>query len=209
MAEQKVIEPVRPEPSQGSASESAVPRSIAEASEFERHHLDVRESDTRAEVPESIRRPEAPKVAFPKLLNRIRSHRVVERIETEKDEKGVRSTLTVYASGPTSIRTQLQEDWKDGPNGPELVGWIAMAADYIIVKLSDPSSSTLSSKLAQRDAKLEATPIPGVYKVNFDGTDPVNLHEINEELKEVAEVEFSEPDFIMGIETSEFNSVQK
>jgi hypothetical protein len=140
-------------------------------------------------------------IPYARILNLIRKEKVVNRIETETDEKGVRSTLTVYANGPTQMRTLLQEDWVDGPNGPELIGWNAMAADYILVKIAgSPSSSEFAGKINDFKAKVSATPIPGVYKVHFDGTDPITLHEIKDSLKAVADVGFSEPDYIMGIE---------
>jgi hypothetical protein len=177
--------------------------SQASPSDFKSESLPVLNSlseETEGRTESSAEKKEKP-VPYSRILNLIRKEKVVNRIETETDKKGVRSSLTVYANGPTKMRTLLQEDWVNGPNGPELIGWSAMAADYILVKIEgSPNSSEFAAKINDFRAKISATAIPGIYKVHFDGTDPITLHEIKDGLKTVADVDFSEPDYIMGIE---------
>jgi len=151
---------------------------------------------------ESLDKSKAPKIIpYSRILNLIKKEKLVQKVETLTDEKGVRSTLSVYANGPTKMRTTLQEDWVEGPSGSELIGWTAMAADYVMIKISgSPAASELAGRIQEFGAKITPTPIPGIYKVHFDGTDPIRLYEIKDNLKTVAGVDFAEPDYIMGIE---------
>ncbi len=137
----------------------------------------------------------------PKTLQRIRSSKLVSQTETEVDAYGVRSTLSVYQTDMKYPLVQLQEDWKTDENGaPKLVGWKGMAANQLLIRASSAHNSSLQRLLSQYGADLEETKIPGVYRVNFDGTDPMNLHELAADLSETEGVTSAEPNYIISID---------
>lgn len=139
--------------------------------------------------------------SIPKTLERIRSSEFVNQVETEIDSKGVRSTLTVYKTDMKYSMVLLQEDWKKDKQGKDyLVGWRGMAADQLFIQGSVIQNSGLQTLLAKFSADLEETNIPGVYKVSFDGSDPMNLHELAGELSKTEGIKSADPNLIISID---------
>lgn len=134
-------------------------------------------------------------------LSRIRSSKLINQIETEVDAYGIRSTLSVYETDMKYPLVLLEEDWKeDGRGSKQLVGWRGMAANQLLIRGSVAKNSKLQNLLNSYGAEVEETRVPGVYRVNFDGTDPMNLHDLAADLSETEGVKSAEPNYIISIE---------
>lgn len=63
-----------------------------------------------------------------------------------------------------------------------------------------PSRQAYNQILKAHSATIQKTAIEGLYRVNFEGTDPLQLHEIKDALAEAPGVKASEPNYLISFD---------
>lgn len=165
--------------------------------EFKKNEtIDFEENETRLK-PEKLKSH----TKESQLIRKIKSGKLIHRIQTEADSEGIYSKLSIYQTEMKYQNILVEEDFHTLAETDAPIRSIAMAANHLLIQMKPGGvDEDLNKILEDFDIQLEATETPGLYRAKFDGSDPMKFYETQQALQEVPSLKFSEPDYVISLD---------